>query len=38
MNNAPYAIPIYLTASGISNMYFSGIAIPSNNKKEGPSK
>ena len=38
INKKPCAYPIAIVASGISHMYFRGIAIPISNKNETPSR
>jgi len=38
INKKPCAYPIPIVASGITQMYFSGIATPINNKNEMPSR
>ena len=38
INKKPCAYPIAIVASGISQMYFSGIATPISNKNEVPSR
>lgn len=38
INKTPCVYPIAIDTSGISQMYFSGIATPISNKNETPSK